>query len=335
MKKVDLQPIKIRIEVIKAIRAFFEQQHFQEIIPPTFNRALPLEPTLYAFSTDWHPGDRIQKLYLSVSPESGLKKMMAQGVGNCFAIGKSFRDLEGSGVRHNPEFLMLEWYRVQERAPRIMQDTQELVRFVKTWVDEYLHRQPQATLHYGDLELDLGGDWPQVSLAALVEDKVEVSMQDLVDERVLRTVMTERGYDITQASWEQLFNQLVLNEVESDFPTQPFFLTDFPARLSPLCARQTERPYLADRFEVFMAGMEIGNGNTENTTAELVQQAFEQEAEIRAQQGATVPPIDNEFVQALTELATSEWAGIGLGVDRLAMLMANVSDIKAVEPFAL
>lgn len=211
------------MEVIKAIRAFFEEKNFQEIITPTLNRALPLEPTLYAFETTWKPGSGDQELYLSTSPESGLKKMMAQGLGNCFAIGKCFRNLEGNGSRHNPEFLMLEWYRVDAEYPQIMSDAQELVRFVKRWVDRYLEREESQELQYGEDVLDLSGDWSQLSLAQLVSEKVEIEIAELCEDRTLRKVMTERGYDVSNASWEQLFNQLVLNEIESDFPTQPFW----------------------------------------------------------------------------------------------------------------
>src|SRR5258708_367510 len=107
----DLQPFFIREEIIKSIRSFFEEQYFHEVIIPILYSSLPLEPTLYSFSTTWKTNEGDRELYLCTSPESALKKMLAVGIGNCFAIGKSFRNLESSGPRHNPEFLMLEWYR--------------------------------------------------------------------------------------------------------------------------------------------------------------------------------------------------------------------------------
>jgi elongation factor P--beta-lysine ligase len=334
-KSLALLPIRIRGEVIKAIRAFFEEEGFQEVITPTLNRALPLEPTLHAFETTWQPGTGDQALYLSISPESGLKKMLAQGMGDCYAISKCFRNLEGNGTRHNPEFLMLEWYREQATYHQIMQDSQALVKFVKDWVDTYLKKPLSPLLQYGEVELDLNQPWPSVSLAELVEAKVEVTLESLVDDRTLKQTMEDRGYQTSQASWEQLFNQLMLNEIEGDFPTQPFFLTDFPARLSPLCRLQADKPYLAERFELYIAGMEVGNGNTENTDARAIETAFETEEQTRAMTGQLSPPIDHEFIKAIAALKSHSYAGIGLGVDRLAMIMANVTDISEVEPFVL
>ena len=119
--------------------------------------------------------------------------------------------------------------------------------------------------------------------------------------------------------------------------TTPFFLIDFPARVSPLCRPKPDKPYLAERFEVFMAGMEIGNGNTENLDTAKLRASFRAEKLHRQQQGLEVPPIDAQFMWAVHQLQESGkcYAGIGLGVDRLAMIMANVTDIKEVEPFAL
>lgn len=330
-----LLPVKIRTEVIRAIRSFFEARYFQEVIPPTLNRSVPLEPTLYPFHTQWYRGDENLDLYLSISPERGMKKLLAQGIGDCFGIGKCFRNLESNGSRHNPEFLMLEWYRVGATYHQIMVDTQDLVQFVAKWIDEYLERPSSDTLQYGEVSLKLNTQWPVVSLAKLIEEKTGQRMAEICKDEVLPSIMVDKGYQVDNASWEQLFNQLVLNEVEGEFSDQPFFLVDFPARLSPLCALQPERPYLAQRFEVFMAGMEIGNGNTENTNAAAVQAAFEQEAKVRQQQGLDVPPIDTEFIQALSELEGRLYAGIGLGVDRLAMMMANADHISQVEPFAI
>src|SRR5256885_1283105 len=101
----QLQPIFIREQVLMAIRSFFVGRGFHEVVVPVLNTVLPVEPNLFPFRTEWNTASKKKTLFLSTSPEAGLKKMMAVGVGNCFAIGKAFRNLEGAGDRHNPEFL--------------------------------------------------------------------------------------------------------------------------------------------------------------------------------------------------------------------------------------
>src|SRR6266498_2907542 len=107
----NLQPYYIREELIHQTRQFFRTKNFREIIAPVLKESLPLEPNIYPFQTTWNRHNKQNPLYLVTSPESSLKKMLAKGVGNCFAIGHSFRNLESAGTKHNPEFLMLEWYR--------------------------------------------------------------------------------------------------------------------------------------------------------------------------------------------------------------------------------
>ncbi len=330
---MKLSPIFVREEVIKSIRKFFEEKEFHEVIVPVFNKALPLEPTLYSFHTQWKTSNSTKELYLTISPESGLKKMLAQGIGNCFSIGKCFRNLEGNGPRHNPEFLMLEWYRDDADYSQIMTDTEELVRFVANSIKQKF----KDPLKYKGKKLHLDLPWERFSLEDLFHKHVDISMKDVVDDRYLANVMESRGYTVGNATWEQLFDQIFLNEIEPHLPQTPFFLVDFPARLSPLCTVNPKKPYLSERFEGYVGGMEIGNGNNENTDAQAVLSRFQQENTDRKERGEATHPIDMSFINALEEMAKKEtkFAGIGLGVDRLAMIMADATDIAQVEPFCV
>lgn len=328
-------PSAVRMEIIKAMRAFFDSRHFQEIMVPTLHRALPLEPTLYAFETKWFKRSEYEDLYLSISPESSLKKMMARGVGNCFAIGKCFRNLESNGQRHNPEFLMLEWYRQPATYKHIMVEAQELITFTIEWLKKWQEEMGIKGDQKFAKELLSSAKWERISIEELFVQKLGLQLSEVVSDEGILKVATQLCYQTEDASWEQLFNQIMLNEIEPTFPKQPFFLCDFPARLSPLCQIQTEKPYLAERFELFINGMEIANGNTEKTDALAVEQAFVAEQKYRQQAGYTAPPIDQSFLNALANLSKQEtsWAGIGLGVDRLAMILANTTEISDVEPF--
>lgn len=322
----NLHPMIIRNRVIKAIRHFFDKRGFQEIITPVLNQSLPLEPTLYAFKTEWSTLNGTKDLFLATSPEASLKKMLAAGIGNCYSVGKSFRNLESSGPQHNPEFLMLEWYRENANYLDIITDTKELISFVSNQIKPVAN-QP----------VSLPAEWQILSLVDLFKQHTGFDLAKLVDEQVLISAMKQKGYTVAKHTWEQLFNQVFLNEIEPYLPQTPFFLVDFPAKISPLCQPQPDRPWLAERFEVYLGGMEIGNGNTEFLDVNQVTKSFELEKQHRRQHQVLTPPIDQEFLAALKILAGTgkTYAGIGLGLDRFAMWLAGVEDIKRVELFTV
>lgn len=296
-------------QVMLAIRQFFQRRDFHEVIPPVLNQAIPLEPNIYPFTTDWHVGKQPQTFFLSTSPERSLKLALAQGIGNYFAIGHCFRDLEGSGPIHSPEFLMLEWYREGAIYTDIMKDVQALILFV--------HKRMGSSL---PLQKKL---WPTMSMVDLFSTHVRISMFDLLEDSYLLRVAKKKGYTVGQATWSQLFDQLFLNEIEPHLPETPFFLLDFPTRISPLCTPQQKRPYLAQRFELFLRGMEIGNGNTEFTDTTEIKKTFLLETKVRQRQQRPAPPVDTQFLNALDRLKPGSYAGMGVGVDRLAMLLSE------------
>jgi hypothetical protein len=128
--KNTLQHIILRDELMKATRAFFAERKFCEVIPPILNIAIPNEPNLYPFATSWVTNDAEETRYLPTSPERSLKIALSAGLGDCYAIGHCFRNLEGSGSLHSPEFRMLEWYRVNSSYQEIMKEIQEYIAFV-------------------------------------------------------------------------------------------------------------------------------------------------------------------------------------------------------------
>lgn len=117
-------------QIIRTIREYFYARDFQEMITPVFNETIPLEPNIYPFSTTWITIKGEKKFYLSTSPEKYLKKMLAEGIGNCFSISHTFRNLEDESPIHKPEFLMLEWYRMGADYREIMEETRELISYI-------------------------------------------------------------------------------------------------------------------------------------------------------------------------------------------------------------
>jgi elongation factor P--beta-lysine ligase len=330
-----LEFFKQRQAVIRGIRHFFESQGFDEIMVPVLNPGLPVEPTLHSFKTVWETTDGDQQLYMSVSPEAGIKKLLAAGLKKAFAIGKCFRNLESSGTRHNPEFLMLEWYRSNADYTDIIADIQQLLFFLKKQVDESMGKKFSPSFEYQGTHLILPEKWPILSLEKLLKEYSGIELAKVLTLDALKVVAAEKGYTIEGASWEQLFNQIVLNEVEPHFPVQPFFLVDFPAQLSPLCKINKDKPYLAERFEFFINQMEIGNGNNEQTDVQKVRAYFEQELTYRSEHNLSMHPIDDKFLLALEKMQAQNYAGVGVGLDRVVMLFSNAKNISDVDPFTV
>ncbi|MBI5150971.1 MAG: hypothetical protein HZA34_00160 [Candidatus Pacebacteria bacterium] len=316
-----LQPMLVRENMIRDIRAFFGKHHFHEVIVPVFQTGVPLEPTISPFSTTWSMFDKKQTLYLSTSPERYLKKMLSRELGNCYAIGHTFRNLEHIGPYHHPEFLMLEWYREQADFHQIMDDVEHLMHSLV----------PSGSFHYQGQTYSLQNSFPRLSLEKLFLEYVGIKLAEVLTDKKMQSFVKKRGYAVQNATWEQLFHQIMIQELEPHFPKEPFFLLDFPARLSPLCKRNEKKSYLADRFEFFIAGIEIGNGNTEETDRARILNGFQEELLYRRKTNQLSIPIDEEFLQNIHALTHGPYAGIGLGIDRLAMIMADVADIHAFE----
>lgn len=292
----------IREKIIKSIRHFFYSKDFHEVIPPLLNTALPLEPNLQPFSTV-HNGTN-ETFYLSMSPERGIKKMLARGIGNCFAISKSFRNYERIGTLHNNEFIMLEWYRKDSTYLKIMEELELLLRNINTEMDKQISI-PESS-------------FPRISLNDLFREKCGTSLEELLtDEKKIYNIAKTKGYRIDGATWEELYDQLFVNEIETSFSNEPFFLIDFPERISPLCAKKQDMNGFAERFELYINKIEIANGNTEKTDKEYIHATFIKEQE------KTGLPIDDEFLTSLDQMKGHMYAGVGLGIDRLTMLYTD------------
>lgn len=307
---MNLEGLRIREIIIKLIREFFYKEKFREVITPILHEALPLEPNIYAFSTSWNTAKAKKELFFTTSPEATLKKALACGIGNCFSISHCFRNLEGSSPYHNPEFLMLEWYRESATYVDIMGDCERLIL--------YITGSP----------LDLSSPWKRYSMIDLFEKYAHLDMLEVIDDEKMFNMAKKKGYMVKEANWEQIFNQIFLNEIEPHLPLDPCFITDFPARISPLCKPRKDIPEIAERFEVYMAGMELGNGNTENTDDKSVLKIMKEEEKHREKKGILCPPIDYEFINALKQIKKKSYAGIGMGVERLVMILSNIKDIR-------
>jgi lysyl-tRNA synthetase class II len=192
-------------------------------------------------------------------------------------------------------------------------------------------------LQYQDQRIDLSKPWLRISLAKKFKQATGKNIEQVLTIKAIKNLAKKFGYATDHATWEALFNQIFINRIEPNLPKKPFFLTDFPSKISPLCSPKKEEPHLAERFEFYLAGLELGNGNTEQTNPDIIRQHFQQEQAYRQKNDVTIPQIDQDFLQALNQMnqTNQSYAGIGLGVDRLAMLMADQTKISQINPFTL
>ncbi len=320
--------------VFLAIRDFFTSRNFHEVYPAVLQQSIPLEPTIYPFYTDWQTSQKTQRAYLSTSPEKNLKAALAAELGNCFAFGKSFRNLEQVGPQHQPEFTMLEWYRANSNSEEIKSDVKSLFVAVKRAIDIWKQKPESNIISYQNQQIDLS-DWQTISIDTFFQQKFGIGLKTLNNDSEMQQFAKKMGYDTNQSTWEQLFNQCFLNELEPTIGLLPTFVTDFPTRISPLCATQPASPFLADRFEIYFGGMELGNGNLENTDVATIEKKFQDEAKDRAINNSHSQPTDTAFLDDLIKLADKNCAGIGIGVERLLMLLTNTTEINDVTPFHL
>ena len=305
----------VREKVIKSIRAFFERQGFHEVETPLLIANPPAESYLDVFETTLFDRHRNStKAYLSTSPEVPLKKLMVAGLGNCYAITKSFRNMETQSKLHNPEFTILEWYRVGANYVDIMNDCEELLRSMI-----------QSIFYQGN-RIDIASGWERLSVAKAFSKWAQVDFDEFLKNAI--TIALKKGYRVEpKTTWEQLYNQIFLNEIEPHLGFgKPTILYDFPAVMGALAKKNGRDPRFAERFELYIAGLELGDCYSELTDWKEQEERFKKELQELKRLGKTEYDYDHDFIEALkVGLPTS--SGIAVGVDRLVMLFADVPDI--------
>jgi elongation factor P--beta-lysine ligase len=323
----NFQSYFIKEYTVQGIREYFISNGFHEVETPTLLTQVPLEPNLYTMKTRWQ--ERNIDFYLATSPESSLKKLIAQGIGNCFAISKVFRDLEDIGPTHNLEFSMLEWYEMDRDYKHIAKTTEDLVLRAYHQILKKQSKPKTNILFYQGKEIDLTPPWHRFTLRELFQKHAKMDLSENLDTESIIATAKAKGYDTASiTTWEPLYTQIFINEIESKLPQdKPVFIFDYPTQLSPLC-KLCEEAGFSQRYEFYIGGMEIGNAYTELTDAKILEENFRKEKEFRKKNNLPLHPYDQELVEATKNFP--QCTGIGLGIDRLAMLFANTTNIEDV-----
>ncbi len=304
-----------RAKTVSAIRRFLDEQEFVEVETPVLQ---PLYGGANARPFTTHHNALDRTLFLRVATELYLKRCVIGGIERVYELGKDFRN-EGISQKHNPEFTMLEFYEAYSDAEGIAARVEALVAYAA-----------EAIGYAG--EVDLSPPWKRESLPEAIRSRTGVDILVARDRDALAAAMEAKGLVAPpDDTWAQLVDELVTKHVEPTL-VEPTFLFDYPVELSPFAKRHRDDDRLAERFEAYVQGMEIANGFTELNDPDDQRLRFQQQRAHAAAGDEEAQPFDEAFLQAL-EQGMPPTGGVGIGIDRLVMVLTGQKSIREVVLF--
>jgi lysyl-tRNA synthetase class 2 len=315
----SMQVFQARSRIMSLTRRFLEDRGFVEVETPVFH-PIPGGALARPFTTHHNALDI--DLYLRIAPELYLKRLVVGGFERVYELARVFRN-EGLSPRHNPEFTMLELYQAYADYGDMMELTEELVAHLAREVTG------SSVVTYGGRDVDLTPPWPRESLTDLVEQHagVRVDVRMPVDD--LRRIAADRGVE-PEESWGP--GKLVLEIYEKSTEHElwgPVFVTDYPQEVSPLAREHRELPGTVERFEAIVAGRELANAFSELVDPDEQRLRFEAQARAKAAGDDEAMIVDDDYLRAL-EYGLPPSGGLGVGMDRLVMLLTDTHSIRDV-----
>jgi lysyl-tRNA synthetase, class II len=305
-----------RAKIVSAVRAHLDSEGFIEVETPVLQ---PIYGGALARPFTTHHNALDRQLYLRIATELYLKRLIVGGLERVYELGKDFRN-EGISTKHNPEFTMVEWY---EAYADYADEAARLERMLAG----------VATAVGYDGEIDFLQPWRRVRFVDSVREATGIDLFAHRDASSLARAIDERGLAMPTAglSWPALADDLLAKHVEPTL-TQPTFVLDYPIELSPFARAHREDPRLAERWEAFAGGMEIANAFSELTDPDEQRSRFEAQRRLALAGEQETQPHDEVFLEAL-ELGMPPTGGVGVGVDRLVMLLTGRGSIREVVLF--
>jgi lysyl-tRNA synthetase class 2 len=318
-----------RSQIIRLIRNYFDERGYMEVETPMLT-SLPTGATARPFVTHHNALDI--DLYARIAPELYLKRLIVGGFEKVYEINRNFRN-EGIDRSHNPEFTMLEWYQAYSEYEDLLRLTEELISLLTEQICG------GSVLEYGETKIDFTRPWRRLTMREAVihywpSSSDRPTIEDLSDtEGILRLAAQDPNLKshlshLRTLDYGHLLGEVFEHIAESHL-LDPTFITEFPTELSPLSKQNQDDPRFVDRFELFIASMEIANGFCEINDPEDQRRRFENQMKLRERGDEEAMLVDEDYIRALS-YGMPPTAGEGVGIDRLVMLLTNSRSIRDV-----
>ena len=307
-----------RTIITSALRSYLDNEGFLEVETPVLQ---PLYGGANARPFKTHHNTLDQTLYLRIADELYLKRLIIGGIDRVYELSKDFRN-EGMDRNHNPEFTMLEWYEAYSDYNDQMNRVEDIIRFAANSIDK-------MKFDWDDVSIDLSKKFDRKPYLDLLKDATGEDLLE-ADIKKLRSVCKENSIEISnKENYGQLLDELMRRLVEPNL-TQPVFIIDHPREISPLAkSHRSGEVKLVERFELFIGGAEFANSFSELNDPLDQRDRLENQAKLREKGDDEAQPIDDSFIEAM-ECGMPPTGGVGLGVDRLVMLLTNNRSIRDV-----
>ncbi len=317
------ETFSLRIELIRFIRSFLDALGFSEVETPMMQ---PIAGGALAKPFVTHHNALDMELYLRVAPELYLKRLLVGGMESVYEINRSFRN-EGTSTQHNPEFTMLELYQAYARYEDLMALTQNLIReAARTLLGDVVVQYQGQTFNLGDTFEELSVE------EALRRFNSNLGDSELRDIEVLKSACKENDVPVRDEFGAGKLQIELFEKTVEQHLSAPTFVTHYPAEVSPLARCNDADPFVTDRFELFIGGREIANGFSELNDSEDQARRFKAQAEAKSLGDEEAMFYDADYIRAL-EYGMPPAAGLGIGIDRLVMLLTDSPSIRDVVLF--
>ncbi len=310
----------LRSKIIKEIRKFMDEQGYMEVETPMLT-TVATGDAARPFIT--HHNTLDLQMYLRIAPELNLKRLIVGGFDKVFEIGKNFRN-EGMDIKHNPEFTNMEFYSAYEDYNDMMNIAERLISTVAE------NTLGTTKITYQGQEIDLAPGWKKITMIDAIKQATGVDFNTINTDEEAQAIAKEKGveYEEIKNTRGHIINEFFEAFVEETL-IQPTFIMDYPVEVSPLTKRKKEDPRLVERFELFIGGREYGNAYSELNDPIDQYERFLKQVEAKEKGDEEAGGMDEDFVNAL-EIGLPPTGGMGIGLDRLIMLLTDSASIRDV-----
>ncbi len=314
------QTFLLRSKLIKEIRKFMDEQGYMEVETPMLT-TVATGDAARPFVT--HHNTLDLQMYLRIAPELNLKRLIVGGFDKVYEIGKNFRN-EGMDIKHNPEFTNMEFYAAYEDYNDMMNLAESLISTVAKNV------LGTTKITYQGTEIDLTPSWKKITMIDAIKEVTGVDFNEIKTDEEAQKIALEKGvkFEEIKNTRGHIINEFFETFVE-DTLIQPTFILDYPVEVSPLTKRKKDNPALVERFELFIGAREYGNAYSELNDPIDQYERFMKQVEAKAKGDEEAGGMDEDFVNAL-EIGMPPTGGMGIGLDRLIMLLTDSASIRDV-----